>query len=127
MWQYLRGKTYGDTVSTLSKQQWELNRQGHRLLLSTVVRQHPLCGLLVVDYIEGKLREARLDITTCSSLVTRKDVTPVTLHIDKKSLLTKLHQGILDRGITMWVVLHSLTHNISHLVVAAILHALHGV
>ena len=127
MGQNLRGKTYGNTIGTLCQEQRELNRERYRLLLTTIVGQHPLRSLLVIYHIEGKFRQASLDISCCRSLITRKDITPVTLHIDKQTLLTKLHQGILDRGITVGVILHSLTHDICHLVVATILNTLHSV
>ena len=96
MGQNLRGKTYGDTIGTLRQEQRELNGKRYRLLLTAIIGQHPLRSLLVVDNIEGEFRQASLDISCCRSLITREDITPVTLHIYKQALLTKLHQRILD-------------------------------
>ena len=96
MRQNLRCQTYGDTLGTLCKQQWELDWQGHRLLVTTVVRAHPLGGLLVKHHIQSELRQTSLNITTCRCLVTREDITPVTLTINQQILLTQLHQRILD-------------------------------
>ena len=94
--QDLRSETYGDTISTLRQEQRELHGEGHRLLLTTVIGQHPLRGLLVIYHLKGELRQSCLDISCCGSLIAGKDITPVTLHVDEQTLLAELYQRILD-------------------------------
>ena len=83
VWQNLRCKTYGNTLGTLRQQKRELHRQGYRLLLTAIVRQHPLGSLLVIDHLQSELRQARLDISCCRSIVARKDISPVTLTVNQ--------------------------------------------
>ena len=98
----------------------------HRLLFAAIVRQHPLRRFGIEDRVERKLTEACLDITRGGCAIPRKDVAPVPLTIDKQVFLTQLHQGIANAGITVRVVLHSLAHDVRHLVHLAVIHALHG-
>ena len=127
MRQDLGRQTYGNTVGALRQQQRELDRKCHGLLVAAIVGAHPLRGLAVEDNLQGKLRQPSLDISARGSLVAREYVAPVTLTIYQQVLLSELHQRILDRGVTVRVVLHGLSHNIGDLVVAAVVAALHGV
>ena len=125
--QDLRRQTHGDAVGALRQQQRELDRQRDGLLLATVVRQHPLGGFLIEDHFGGELRQARLDVTPRGGLVAREDIAPVTLAVDQQVFLPQLHQCVLDRRIAVRVVLHGLSHDVGHLVVASVVDDLHGV
>ena len=83
--------------------------------------------LRIENRIEGKFRETCLDITGSSRPITRQNVTPVTLAVDQQILLSQLHQGISDGGITVRVKLHCVSDNVGHLIVAAIIQPFHGV
>ena len=125
--QNLTVQTYGNTLGSLCQQQGELNGQGNRLLVTSVVREFPLRSLRVEDHIQGKLTQTRLYVTASCSIVTCDDVTPVSLTVNQQVFLAQLHQRILDAGIAVWVKLHRVTNNIGHLVVTTVIHALHGV
>ena len=111
----------------MRQQQRELYGQRHGLLVAAVVRAHPFGGLAVEDHVKGELRQAGLDISARGGLVTREYVAPVTLAVNQQILLSELHQGILYRGVAVRVVLHGLAHDVGHLVVTAVVAALHGV
>ena len=49
------------------------------------------------------------------------------MRINEQILLSHLHKSISDGGITMRVELHSVAHDISHLIISAVIHTLHGV
>ena len=125
--QDLRRQTHGDAVGALRQQQRELDRQRDGFLLAAVVGQHPLGGFLVEDHFGGELRQARLDVTPRGGLVAREDIAPVTLAVDQQVFLPQLHQCVLDRRIAVRVVLHGLSHDVGHLVVASVVDDLHGV
>ena len=125
--QDFRRQTYGDAVRALRQQQRELDRQRDRLLLAAVVGEHPLGGLLVEDHFVGEFRKAGFDITARGGFVAREDVAPVALTVDQQVLLAQLDQRVLDRRVAVRVVLHGLAHDVGHLVVAAVVHDLHGV
>ena len=124
--QNLRRQTHGNTFGPLGQQQGEFHRQGHRLLLAAVVGEFPLGCLGIEDDIEGKLREARLDVTGSGGRVAREDITPVSLAFDQQVLLPQLHQRVADRGVAVRVELHGVTHDIGHLVEAPVVEQLHG-
>ena len=125
--QNLRREAHGDAVRPLGEQQRELDRKRHGLLVAAVVGTHPLRGFLVEHHIVGELRQTGLDVTARSGLVAREDVAPVALTVDQQILLPQLDQGVLDRGVAVRVVLHGLADDVGDLVVAAVVHALHGV
>ena len=75
----------------------------------------------------GELREARLDISGGSGTGACEDVTPVALGVDQQVFLAHLHEGVADTGITVGVELHRVTHDVRHLVEAAVVHPLHRV
>ena len=125
--QDLRRQTHGDAVGALRQQQRKLDRQRDGFLLAAVVGQHPLGGFLVEDHFGGELRQARLNVTPRGGLVAREDIAPVTLAVDQQVFLPQLHQCVLDRRIAMRVVLHGLSHDVGHLVVASVVDDLHGV
>ena len=125
--QNLRRQTNGNTLGPLGQQQGEFHRQRHRLLLAAVVREFPLGRLGIEHHVEGKLREARLDVTGSGSRVAREDITPVSLTFDEQVLLPQLHQRIADRGVAVRVELHGMAHDIGHLVETPVVEQLHGV
>ena len=127
MGQHLAGESHSDAVGTLCQQQREFHGQGHRLLVASVVAHLPLGGLRVEDCLKGKLREARLDISGSGGTVTGEDVAPVALRVDEQILLPKLYESVADGSIAVRVELHGVSHDVGHLVVASVVHALHRV
>ena len=96
VWKYLAIQAHSNTLSTLSKQQRELDRQGNRLLVPAIIAPLPFGRLGIEDNIEGKLRQTCLNVTTCSSIVTSNDVAPVSLTVNKQVLLSELNKRILN-------------------------------
>ena len=125
--QYLAVQTHSDAFGTLRKQERELHRQGDRFLVAPVIRQLPLGGLGVEDNIQSEVAQTGLDVSASRRIVSCDDVTPVALAIHQQILLPQLHQRILDAGITVGMELHGMAHDVGHLVVAAVIHALHAV
>ena len=56
-----------------------------------------------------------------------RDVAPVALRVHQQVFLAQLHQGVADGGIAVGVELHGVAHDVGHLVVASVVHALHRV
>ena len=127
MGQYFRTQTYSNAFGTLGQQQRKLGGQGDRLFVTAVVAQLPFGGFGVEHHVEGKLRQACLNISRGGSAVASKNVSPVSLTIDQQVFLSHLHQGVANRGIAVGVKLHGVAHNIGHLVKTAIIHTLHRV
>ncbi len=125
--QYLRREPHGDALHPLRQQQGELHGQGHRFPVAPVVREFPLRCLGVEHHLQGKLRQARLDVPRRRRAVARQDVSPVALAIHQQFLLPQLHQRVAYAGVAVRVELHGVPHDVGHLVVASVLHAAHGV
>ena len=87
----------------------------------------PVSGFRIEHHVERKLRQTSFYVTRCSSTVAREDISPVTLCVDEQVFLSHLHEGIANRGIAMRMKLHGVTHDIGHLIISTIIHALHGV
>ena len=124
--QYLRVQPHGDAFHALHQQQGKLDGQRDGLLVAPVVGEFPLRHLGAEHRFEGKLRKPRFDVTFRRRVVARQDVAPVALRVDKQILLPQLHQRILDGRVAVRVELHGLAHHVGHLVVASVLHAVHG-
>ena len=88
----LRCKTHRDTLCALRKQKRELDWEFHRLLVTTVVRSHPVCSLRIEYNLFRKFAQTGLDITGSRIRVSCEDVTPVTLAVNQIVLLTELYQ-----------------------------------
>ena len=127
MRQNLRRQAYGDTFRTLCQQQRELRRQHDGLLVATIVGELPVGCLRVEHHVEGELRQSCLDVTWRCSAVASENVSPGALCVDEQVLLSHLHEGVADAGIAMRVELHGVSHDVCHLVEAAVVHALHRV
>ena len=127
MRQDLRAESHGNTLGSLCQQQRELHGQRDGLLVAAVVAELPLRRLRVEDHIEGELRQACLDISSGSGIISREDIAPVTLTVDEQFLLPQLHQRILDAGIAVGVELHGVADDVCHLVVTSVVHPLHRV
>ena len=104
-----------------------LHRQGDRLLVASVVGELPLGGLGVEHRVEGELRQAGLNVSRGCCTVAGQYVTPVTLRVDEQVLLSQLHEGVTDGGVAVGVELHGMSHDVGHLVISAVVHALHRV
>ena len=127
MRQYLGIQSDRNTFHALRQQQRELNRQVNRFVLTAVIRLHPLGSLGIKNGLQRKLGQPCLDITRSCRAITRQYISPVSLAINEQILLAELNKGITDRSITVRVILHSLTNDVRHLVVLAVIHRLHGV
>ena len=125
--QNLRRQSYGNALGTLRQQQRKLRRQRDRLFVAAVVRQLPLGGLWVEHHVERKLRQAGFNISGCRRAVARQDVAPVALRVNQQVLLSQLHQCVADARVAVRVKLHGMSHDVRHLVIAAVVHALHRV
>ena len=120
----LGGQADSDTLSTLRQEQWELHGQCYGLIGRAVVGLLPRGDAVAVDSFVGESRELRLDVSACSSGVTGEDIPPVPLRIDEEALLSELDEGIIDRGVTVGVVLHRLPDDVSYLDELATIHPL---
>ena len=120
-------QAHGNTLGTLRKEQRELGRERDRLLVGAIVTPSPLGDLVVEHHFKGKLRQARLDVTASRSTVASENVTPVTLRIYQQPLLTDSHQSRIDGGIAVWVIVHGVAHDTSHLSVVAVVALFHHV
>ena len=120
-------QSHRNTFCSLCQKKGELHGQGNWFFVTSVVGEFPLSGFRIEQHIEGKLGESSFDVTRSRSLISREDISPRTLAIDEEILTSHLGESIYDRGITMRVKFHGFTSNVCHLVVATIVHALHGV
>ena len=120
----LGGQSDSDTLSTLRQEQWELHGKCYGLIGRAVVGLLPRGDAVAVDSFVGESRELRLDVSACSSGVTGEDIPPVPLRIDEEALLSELDEGIIDRGVTVGVVLHRLPDDVSYLDELAAIHPL---
>ena len=120
----LGGQADSDTLSTLRQEQRELHGQCYGLIGRAVVGLLPRGDAVAVDCFVGESRELRLDVSACSSGVTGEDIPPVPLRIDEEALLSELDEGIIDRGVTVGVVLHRLPDDVSYLDELAAIHPL---
>ena len=127
VWQYLARQAHGNAFCSLCQKQGELHGQGHRLLVASVITQFPFRSLGIEDHIQGELGQAGLNVTGRGCIVAGEDIAPVSLAVNEQFLLSQLYQSVLDTGIAMGMELHGVTHNVGHLVVATVIHALHGV
>ena len=125
VWHYLRAQSHGNTLRSLSQKQRKLGRQRNRFLVTTVVRELPVGSLRIENHVESELRKTCLDISRSRSTVAGEYVSPVTLAVYEQILLSHLHQSVAYRGVTVRMELHGMAHNVSHLVEAAVVHALH--
>ena len=120
-------ESHSYSLCSLCKQQRELHWQRDGLLVASVIRQLPFCGLGIKDHIQSEVAQSGFDITSGSSIVSCDDVAPVALTVHQQVLLSELHQGILDTGIAMRMKLHGMPHDVGHLIVPSVIHSLHTV
>ena len=123
----LRRQADGNALRALGQEERKLHGERHGLLVASVVGVLPLGGLRVEDRLQRKLRQACLDVAGCGRAVACEDVAPVALRVDEQVFLAELHEGVADGGVAMGVKLHRVAHDIGHLVVASVVHALHRV
>ena len=120
-------ETHGNAFSTLGEQQGELDGQSEGFTFASVIGESPVGHFGVVNRIQGEFAQTGFDVTTSCGTVSSQDVAPVTLGVDEQLLLSQLHQGAVDGGVTMRVVLHRQAHDIGHLVVVSVVSLFHGV
>ena len=127
VWKNLGSETHCNSLCSLCKQKRELDRQFDRLLITSVVRGHPVGCLRVEDHLLGKLGQTGFDVSRSRIGVACKDITPVSLAVYQEILLTQLHEGSEDGLVSMRMVLHGLSDDVGDLRVAAVIHLPHGV
>ena len=127
MRQNLRAEAHGNALRALCKKERKLCRKRDRLLVSSVVRELPECGFGIEHHVERKLGESCLDVTRCGGAVAGKYVAPVTLTVHQQILLSHLHESVADGSVAVRMELHGVSHDVSHLVEATVVHALHRV
>ena len=125
--QNLRAQTHGYALRSLREQQRKLRRQRDGLAVASVVAQLPVGCLGVEHHVERELRQPRLYVTWCGSPVAGKYVAPVSLTVDEQILLSHLHEGVSYGCVAVRMELHGVSHDVRHLVVPSVVHALHGV
>ena len=126
MRQNLGGHSDADAFGALGKKQRETHRKLGRLLVTPVVAAHPMGNLRVENHFLGELAEPCLDVTRRGIGISREDITPVSLAIHGESLLSELNQCSKNGGISMGMVLHSLSDYVCHLGVCTVIHPVHG-
>ena len=126
MRQDLRCETCSDTFSTLSQEDRELHRKFDRLLVSSVVRSHPVGGLRVEHHFLSELAQTSLDVSRSRIRVACEDVTPVTLAVHEIVSLSEPYEGSEDGLVAMRMELHRLSDDVGHLGVASVVHSPHG-
>ena len=99
----------------------------NRFLCASVVRGLPFGDLGVEGHLQRKFAQARLNVSGCRGVVSRQDVSPVSLGFHHDVLLTQLHQGVANGSIPVGVVLHGLTDDVGYFVEPTVLHFAQGV
>ncbi len=127
VWQNFGGQTNRDSFHTLSQQKWKLNRKGDRFFFPSIVAHLPVGGLTVEEDLDGKFTETGFDVSGSCCTVTCAVVSPVSLGIDEQIFLPHVHHGFINRSITMGMVLHGLSDDVRHFVVASVVDHIHGV
>ena len=123
----LSRKPHTDTFHALCKEQRELHRKIHRLVVSSVIGFYPFCSFRVKNHLQSERRKSRFDVSCRRCRVSCVDISPVSLSVYQEFFLTNLHHGIRDGGIPMRVVFHGVSHDVRHLVVSSIFQLAHGV
>ena len=123
----LGAQTHRNTLYALRQQQRKLDRQKDRFLASAVVARLVLRDFGRKSHVEGKLAQARFDVSGSCRTVSGVNVAPVSLGIDQEVLLAELHECIANRSVAVRMVLHRLTDNVGHFVKATVLHLKEGV
>ena len=123
----LSRKPHTDTFHALRKEQWELHRKIHWLIVSSIVGFYPFRSFRVKNHLQSERREPRFDVSCCRYRVSCVDIPPVSLSVYQEFFLTNLHHGICDGGISMRVVFHGISYDVRYLVVSPIFQLAHGV
>ena len=127
MGQHLAAQAHRDALRSLRQEQGELHGQGDRLFVAAIVGELPVGGLGIEYHFQGKLGKPGLYVAGRRGAVSREYVAPVALAVYQEVFLSQLHQGIPDGSVSVGMELHGVAHDVGHLVVAAVVHALHGV
>ena len=99
----------------------------NRFIFTTVIAELPIGYFGWIQNILPQFGNTRFDITGSRSPVTGEDIPPVSLHIDEQVFLTDLHDGIPNTRIAVRMVLHGMSDDIRHFVVATVVQLFHGV
>ena len=121
------GKAHRDAVHALRQQDREFRGERHRFPGTSVVVRDPFRRFGVEHHLQRKFAELAFDITRGSGLVAGQRVTPVALRFDKQVLLAHVHEGRVDGGVAVRVVVHGIAHDTRHLVEAPVVHLVHRV
>ena len=109
----------------MCKEEREFHRKSHGLILASIVRGSPFSDFRRESSFDGKFRETPFDITGGGGFVTGENISPVTLCVDQKLLLSELHKRIANGGITMGMILHSIAHDICNLIEMTVINRAH--
>ena len=122
-----RGHTDSDAVSSLGEQQRKADRQFGRFLVATVVGCHPAGEFRFENDFFREFGQTCLNVTGGGIRVAGKDVSPVTLALHGKTLLAYLDQGSEYGGVSVRMILHSLSYDVRDLGETAVVNLEHSV
>ncbi len=87
---------YGDTADALDQDDGNLGREGHRLLVSSVIGVNKFSQLRVVQYLFCKGKQAALDVPCSRGTVTGKRIAEVALPFNEQVAVCQVDQGLID-------------------------------
>jgi hypothetical protein len=120
-------QAHRNTLRAVREHQREFHRQIHGFALATVVAQLPYRGVVVEGHIQRELGQARLNITRRSGRIARAVIAPVALTVNQQFFLAHVHHRVANGRVAVRVVLHRLSDEVGHLVVAPVVLLEHGV
>ena len=98
----------------------------HRFFLPAVVRELPFGGIGIKSHFQGKFGQPRFDVARGRGGIAGAHIAPVALRVDHQFLLSHIDQRIADGGVAVGMKLHGVADDVGHLMVAAVVHAFHG-
>ena len=115
----------GLDLHRLEKQERELYRKFHRLLVAPVIRVHPFRNLRIEYRFLGELAEPCLYIPGCGVCIPGNDIAPVTLAVYEQVLLSEIDEGVFNRGISVRMELHRFPDKGRNLCMSPVIHPVH--
>ena len=110
-----RGESDRNAIRAEQKQEGDPGREGHRLLLASIVGRHGIGQVGIENLIAGQRSQPAFDITGGGGGITRQHIAEVPLPLDEILLVGERHQGVFNRGIAMGMELHGIADDIGHL------------
>ena len=106
------GQAHGDALGAEHQEQRELGRQGHRLLVASVVARNKVGQILVEQFVARQFGQTTLNISRRRRIVACEDVAEVALAFNEIALVGQCDQRVTDGGVAMRVVLHRMAHHV---------------